>query len=78
MESEGQAESADARLKAHLARECEGCGQAAWLLEPETFSLVGVGADNALNLRRGMSVHALVCRGCGLVRLVNSNVVFRH
>jgi hypothetical protein len=63
-------ERAGARL------ECPSCGHTYWSREPDPVVLAISPAEGELSHRLGIPTYALICNGCGFVRLHAVKVLF--
>lgn len=68
-------------LDRHLAHPCSLCGltEAAWSLADERWALNEVDAKGTLIATgRTLPLRALICKGCGAVRLVDEGLADTH
>jgi hypothetical protein len=51
--------------------ECDSCGSSSWAIQDGEFALVEVSSGD-LDLGSGIGTTAVVCQGCGYIRLYSN------
>jgi hypothetical protein len=64
------------QLDGHLASKCDLCGASEWALPPDTYALIAHEPGGGIDVRgaRALSLRAIVCKSCGVVRLLDAEV----
>jgi hypothetical protein len=66
-------------LDQHLSHNCVVCEMVAWHLPDERLALVELDGNGAVKVSgRALPVRALVCQGCGAIRMIDEWIAETH